>query len=117
MYFLNLDIRLIQHCHQVLEAFGPKSGFEDGQQRHNVLASRITDHGGRVGKRGKHCSFCIARNFRGGLEDEACVVLEEIASNGADTIILIGHRMKDICEIPNIIWNPRELIKFLYNAQ
>ena len=48
-----------------------------------------------------------------GAGDEPGIVLEQIASNRPDTILLVRKGTKDVDKISDVLWCTRKVVKFL----
>jgi len=73
----------------MLQTLGPVLRFENAKEGDDCLTSCISDHGRTVAKSVKNGSLDVVRDLRRSAGDESGIVLEEIAGNRPDTILLV----------------------------
>lgn len=97
----------------MLQTLGPVLRFENTKEGDDCLTSRISDHGRIVTKSVKNSSLDIVRDLRRSAGDEPGIVLEEIAGNRPDTILLVWEGAKDVDKIGDVLWCTGKVVKFL----
>ena len=97
----------------MLQALGPVLRFENTKEGDDCLTGCIPDHGGIVTKSVKNSSLDIVRDLRRSAGDESGIVLEEIAGNRPDTILLLWEGTKDVDKIGDVLWCTGKVVKFL----
>ena len=61
----------------------------------------------------KNCSLDVVRDLRRGASDESGIVLEQIAGNRSDTILLLWEGTEDVDKIGDVLWCTGKVVKFL----
>jgi hypothetical protein len=61
----------------------------------------------------KNGSFDVVRDLWRSAGDESGIVLEQIASNRPDTILLLWEGAKDVDKISDVLWCTGKVVKFL----
>lgn len=77
------------------------------------MAGRIPDHGRIVAESVKSGSFDVVCDLGRSAGDEPGIILEQIASNRPDTILLLWEGAKDINKISDVLRRTRKVVKFL----
>ena len=73
----------------------------------------IPDHGRIVAKGVKNGSLDVVCDLWRSAGDESGIVLEQIAGNRPDTILLMREGAEDVDKISDVLWRTRKVIKFL----
>lgn len=55
----------------------------------------------------------VVRDLWGSAGDESGIVLEQIAGNRPDTILLLWEGAKDVDKISDVLWRAGKVVKFL----
>jgi len=97
----------------MLQTLGPVLRFKNTEEGDDCLASGISDHGRIVAKSVKNGSLDVVRDLRRSAGDESGIVLEEIAGNRPDTILLVWEGAKDVDKVGDILWCTGKVVKFL----
>jgi len=97
----------------MLQTLGPVLRFENTKEGDDCLTSCISDHGRIVAKSVKNGSLDMVRDLRRSAGDESGIVLEEIAGNRPDTILLVWEGAKDVDKIGDVLWCTGKVVKFL----
>ena len=58
-------------------------------------------------------NFDIVCNLWRSVGDESGIILEEIAGNRPETILLSRERTKDVDKVGNVLWGTGKAVKFL----
>ena len=61
----------------------------------------------------KNGSLDVVRDLWRSAGDESGIVLEQIASNRPDTILLLWEGTKDVDKISDVLWCTGKVVKFL----
>ena len=97
----------------MLQTLWPVLWFEDPEESDYCLTGSIPDHCRVVAESVENSSLDIVCDLRGGAGDESGIVLEQIAGNRPDTILLMRQGTKDVDKISDVLWCTREVVKFL----
>lgn len=97
----------------MLQTLWPVLRFENTKEGDDCLTGCIPDHGRTVAESVKSSSFDVVRDLWRSAGDEPGIVLEQIASNRPDTILLLREGTKDVDKISDILWCTGKVVKFL----
>jgi hypothetical protein len=61
----------------------------------------------------KNGNFDIVCDRWGGAGDESGIVLEQIAGNRPDTILLLWEGAKDVDKVSDVLWRTGKVVEFL----
>jgi len=97
----------------MLQTLWPVLWFENTKEGDDCLTGCVPDHRRTVAKSVKNGSLDIVRDLWGGAGDESGIVLEQIAGNRPDAILLMWEGTEDVDEISDVLWRTRKVVKFL----
>lgn len=100
----------IQQSHQLHQALWPSLWLEDAEERDDVLAGSIPDHAAWITESLEDGGLDELDDLWGRPSDEGSIVLEEVACDGPDSVLLLGQRREDVGKICNIIWHTRKAV-------
>jgi len=97
----------------MLQTLWPVLWFENTKEGDDCLTGCVPDHGRIIAKSMKNGSLNVVCDLWGSAGDESGIVLEQIAGNRPDAILLMGEGTKDVDEISDVLWRTRKVVKFL----
>jgi hypothetical protein len=97
----------------MLQTLWPVLWFENTKEGDDCLTGSIPDHGRGVVESMEDGNFDITCDLWRSAGDESGIVLEEIAGNRPDTILLLWEETKDVDKISDVLWRTRKVVKFL----
>ena len=97
----------------MLQTLRPVLWFENTEEGDDCLAGCIPDHCRMVAESVKNGSLDVVCDLWGCAGNESGIVLEQIASNRPDTILLVREGTEDVDKISDVLWRTRKVIKFL----
>ena len=101
---LHVGIGGVEEADEFLETLWPVLGLEGAEKGDDVLACCVANHEGGVVKGLEDRVLDVEDDVGGCAEDETGVVLEEIAGDGADAVLLVWHCGEDVGEIGDVVW-------------
>ena len=100
---------------ELLQTLRPVLGLENAEERDDVLPRRISNHDRRIAERLEDGRLDERRDIGRGAQDETGIILEKVAGNGANPVILLGHGREDEGEVGDVVGRAREVVQFLAN--
>jgi hypothetical protein len=97
----------------MLQTLWPVLRFEYAKEGDNCLTGSIPDHGRTIAESVESGDFDIVCDIWGSTGDESGIVLEQIASNRPDTILLLWEGAEDVDKVSDVLWSTRKVVKFL----
>lgn len=112
-YLLNDRVVRVKCTNEKLEGFRPGSRLEGAKESDENLLGGVTEHHRRVCECLEGACFDVGGGLGAGLEDQPRVVFEDVASDGANLVTLLGHRGEYVGEVTYVVWHTLILVQSL----
>lgn len=97
----------------MLQTLWPVLRFEYTKEGDNCLTGCIPDHGRTIAEGVESGNFDIACDIWRSAGDKSGIVLEQIAGNRPDAILLLRAGAKDVDKVSDVLRSTRKVVKFL----
>ena len=112
-YLLDDRVVRVQCANEKLEGFWPGPGLEGAEEGDEDLLGGVAEHHRRVCECLEGACFDVGGGLSAGLEDQPRIVFEDVASDGANLVTLLGHRGEDMGEVADVVWHTLILVQSL----
>jgi hypothetical protein len=116
-YLLNDRVVRVKCADEKLEGFWPGSGLEGAKESDENLLGGVAEHHRRVCECLEGACLDIGGGLGAGLEDQPRIVFEDVASDGANLVTLLGHRGEDVGEVAYVVWHTLILVQSLQTTR
>jgi len=116
-YLLNDRVVRVKCTDEKLEGFWPGPWLEGPKESDENLLSGVAEHHRRVCECLESACLDIGGGLGAGLKDQPRIVFEDVASDGANLVTLLGHRGEDVGEVTYVVWHTLILVQSLQTKE
>jgi hypothetical protein len=109
-YLLDDRVVRVQCADEELEGFWPGPRLEGAEERNENLLGGVAEHHRGVCECLEGACLDVGSGQGAGLEDQPGIVFEDVASDGANLVTLLGHRGEDVGEVAYVVWHTLILV-------
>ena len=110
-YLLYDRVIRVKCANKELEGFWPGPGLKGAKESDEDLLGGVAEHHRGVCECFESACLDVGGGMGAGLEDQPSIVFEDVASDGANLVTLLGHRGEDMGEVTYVVWHALILVQ------